>query len=814
MTYSAIQKMLFSTLVLLFFGLITELQATTYTVKTVAEFKIRVEAGLKPSDTILLANGTWRDADLVFKGQGTAEKPIVLAAETAGKVLLEGASSLRIAGDYLVINGLHFQNGGVVGAVIEYRVSSKEIANDCRVTNCVIDNYNVPDRTKESIWVQFYGKRNRIDHCYIAGKKTEGVTLAVHLNDARHQENFHRIDHNIFGERQPLGSNGGETIRIGVSTYSLTNSKTIVEDNYFYRCSGEVEIISIKSCENTIHRNVFYECEGGLVMRHGNRNVIEGNYFIGNNKPHTGGVRVINAGHRIVNNYFENLKGERFRSAFTIMNGVPNSTINRYHQVKDVTFAFNTFVNCDNITLAAGADNERTARPLSTAFVSNVILNTNKTDSIYTTGDDISGIRFSDNQVKLNTKNGLPKGFQSVDFQGIIPKNTLTKATEMAFVTTDILGNKRGNTAHAGAFEAAPKSPFDFSPTKMTGIGTDFFQPNWTRSTFPTSKKTISVPPPDKLGTSPYKALEKAIEAAEAGDIIELSDTATYFIDATLTIKNPITLRAKAGLSARPILKFKGEKGGLAFISLENGGSLRLNGIDFDGTVEAGTAECAIRTSLKPTLEPYQLFVENCAFSHFTDGRKSVFKAFKGTYSDTIQFVNCLFTDVSGEALSLAAEKDDKGIYNAEHVILTNCAFINLPIGALDLYRGGNDESTLGPFLTIDHCTFHNVANVELCYVLKLIGVQWSDIRNSVFSESGQAGRVARYEDFRGTRNYMHHCNLFKAGRVESYYPTVVGEGMTQFKPEFKVLEAFDLRQKLTSPLKKKATDGMDLGVN
>ena len=807
-------KALFSTLFLMLFGCFAELQATTYKVQNIAEFKARIEAALKPNDTILLANGTWRDAELVFKGQGTNTQPIVLAAETAGKVIMEGASSIRISGDFLVVKDLWFRNGGVVGAVIEYRASADKIANDCRVTNCVIDSYNGTDRTKESSWIQFYGKRNRMDHCYIGGKKNEGVTLAVNLNDERHQENFHRIDHNVFGHRPPLGSNGGETIRIGVSTYSLTNSKTIVEDNYFYRCSGEVEIISVKSCENTLRRNVFYECEGNLVLRHGHRNLIEGNYFIGNNKPHTGGVRVINEGQRVVNNYFENLKGERFRSALAVMNGVPNSAINRYNQVKDALIAFNTFVNCDHITLAVGADNERTAAPLSTNFMANVILNSNKVDSICQKEGDIMGISFSDNQVKINTKNPLPKGFQTSDFQGLIPKNIFKKSIETAFVTTDILGNKRDNTTHAGAFEAAPKIAFDFSPSKMTNVGTDFFQPDWASLTFPPSKRTLSIPPPDKLGTSPYKALEKAIETAEEGDIIELNDAATYFIDATLAIKKPLTIRSKAGLSARPILRFKGEKDGLAFISIENGGSLRLSGINFDGNVESGTAECAIRTSLKPIVEHYQLFVDNCAFSHFTDGRKSVFKTFKGTYADTVQFSNCLFTDVSGEALSLAAEKEDKGIYNAEHVILTNCTFANLPIGALDLYRGGNDESTLGPFLTIDHCTFHNVANVELCYVLKLIGVQQSDIRNSIFSESGQAGRIARYEDFRGTRNYMHHCNLFKAGRVESYYPTVVGEGMTQFKPEFMSLDALDLRQKAPSLLKKKATDGTDLGVN
>ena len=752
-----------------------------------------MEAGLKPNDTLQLANGTWFDADLVFKGQGTEGAQIVLMAETAGQVILEGASSIRLSGAFLVVNGLYFRKGGVVGAVIEFRTSTNDIANDCRITNCVIDNYNGKDRTKETSWIQMYGKRNRIDHSYFGNKKNMGVLLAVNLNDERHRENFHRIDHNVFGERAPLGSNGGETIRIGVSTYSLTNSKTIVEDNYFYRCSGEVEIISIKSCENTVRRNVFYECEGGLVLRHGNRNLLEGNYFIGNNKPHTGGIRVINAGHRIVNNYFKNLKGDRFRSALTVINGVPNSAISRYHQVKDVVIAFNTFVDCDNITLAAGSDNERTATPLNVLITNNVFISKTKKDSLYTAEDNISGITFLSNWVNANFPKKLPKGFETTNFEGIVPKNTLSKQ----LVTTDILGNLRGNKIHAGAFEGATKGEFDFKPTALKDRGTTFFTPDWVNLTFPPSKKTIQVPPS-------VKRLENAIETAEAGDIIELSDTGTYYIESTLAIKKPLTLRAKAGMASRPVLNFKGEKGAFAFISIENGGSLRLSGLNFLGISEAAVAECAIRTIRNPMVEHYQLFVDSCAFVDFNDGGKSVFKVHFGTYADTIQFSNCLFKDISGIVLSIAAEKEDKGIYNAEHVVLTNCAFVNLLLGALDLYRGGNDESTLGPFSTIDHCTFHNVCNVKLGNVLKLMGVQRSDIRNCLFSESGQAGRIAKYEDFKGTRNEIHNCNTYKSGKVESFYNNIVKGEMLKSKPQFKTLQRFDLRQTSDSPLKKR----------
>jgi len=112
----------------------------------------------------------------------------------------------------------------------------------------------------------------------------------------------HHIYHNYFGPRPALGSNGGETLRIGTSFVSKRNSRTLVEENLFEKCSGEVEIISIKSCENTIKNNTFVACEGGLTLRHGDRNHVIGNIIDGQNHPATGGIRIINAGHVVENN--------------------------------------------------------------------------------------------------------------------------------------------------------------------------------------------------------------------------------------------------------------------------------------------------------------------------------------------------------------------------------------------------------------------------------------------------------------------------------------------------------------------------------
>ncbi len=98
-------------------------------------------------------------------------------------------------------------------------------------------------------------------------------------------------------------------------------------------------------------------------MRHGNETLVDGNVFIGNGKPSTGGVRVINENQTVINNYHIGLTGYRFRGAFVMMNGVPNSPPNRYVPVIDSKVNNNTFINCDHIQLCAGSDAERSQAP-------------------------------------------------------------------------------------------------------------------------------------------------------------------------------------------------------------------------------------------------------------------------------------------------------------------------------------------------------------------------------------------------------------------------------------------------------------------
>ncbi|MBO9707391.1 MAG: polysaccharide lyase 6 family protein [Caulobacter sp.] len=354
-------------------------------------------ARIAPGDTIVLADGVWRDARLDFHGAGRAGKPITLTAQTPGRVVLSGQSNLRMSGAFLVVSNLVFRDGySPTDEVVSFRRAPGDHAVDSRVTGVVIDRYNKPERETLDHWVALYGERNRFDHGHLVGKTNIGPTLVVIREPVDGLRNDHRIDHNFFGPRPNVRANGGETIRVGTSHYAHTASHTTVDSNWFEHCDGENEIVSNKSGENTFRGNVFFESQGALTLRHGDNALVEGNAFLGNGKPHTGGIRVINRGQTVRNNYLENLEGEATVSALSIMYGVPNSPPTRYVQVEGAVIEHNTIINARSIAIGLGMDQERTLAPINSRLDSNLIVNLDGSDPVRIKGD-ASGVALTNN---------------------------------------------------------------------------------------------------------------------------------------------------------------------------------------------------------------------------------------------------------------------------------------------------------------------------------------------------------------------------------------------------------------------------------
>lgn len=659
---------------------------------------------LGPGDTVVLADGVWRDFEILFTGKGREGEPITLRGQTPGKVILSGQSNLRLAGEHLVVRDLVFRDGYTpTNTVIAFRRTKGEYASHSRVTGVVIDHYNNPERFEEDYWVMLYGRNNRFDHNHIAGKSNRGVTMAVRLDSEESQQNHHRIDHNYFGPRNVLGSNGGETLRIGTSHYSLTDSHTLVENNWFDRCDGEVEIISSKSGRNVFRGNLFTESRGTLTLRHGNDNLIENNVFLGNGVPHTGGIRVINKRQTVRNNYLEGLTGHRFGAALTIMNGVPNSPINRYHQVEDSVVEHNSIIDSRHIELAAGADEERSAPPIRTSFRDNLVYNGDG-KSIITIYDDISGITFEGNVVHEVEEPAIADGFKSRSVVLERHTNGLRYPVGSAAGASRELAVLDGNATGVSWYpKPGPDVRFD------TG-------------------NTLPVAPGEG-------ALARAVAAAGPGDIVELAQ-GTYLAERTLVIDRPVTIR-----SADPENRARIEFERTALAEIVEDGNLKLQGVDISGaSAPDAPGNTVIRTSRYSMLYNYELVIDDVTVSDLDVNHSfNFFTPAKHTFANAITIDNSRFKNVTGYVLFMKLELDDLGIYNGEYVTISNSEFRDVQGAVADIYRGGTDESTFGPHFTLRDSSLVNVgkgrrnrANASV----RLHGAQDIDVAGNAFRNS------------------------------------------------------------------------------
>ncbi len=333
-------------------------------------------------DTVVMKNGIWTDKSISFSGQGTLNNPVVLLAEKAGEVILNGSSKLSFAGKYIEINGLYFKNGTLsTFDVISFRISSSNVAENSRLTNTTIENYNPSLNTVDSKWVSVYGLKNKVDHCSFINKNNSGTLMVVWLTSGVTPS--HSISDNYFGYRNSnLDSsgnelNGQEIIRVGDSSTSMTTASCTITGNFFEKCNGEIEVISNKSCGNLYKNNLFIECKGMLTLRHGNSCTVTGNYFFGNGISESGGVRIIGENHKVYNNYFDNLRGSNYRSAICMVRGMLNSVLNDYFQVKNALVAFNTMVNCSqSFSINYNSSSSYKMPPIGSIIAHNHVFNT------------------------------------------------------------------------------------------------------------------------------------------------------------------------------------------------------------------------------------------------------------------------------------------------------------------------------------------------------------------------------------------------------------------------------------------------------
>ncbi|MFD2588696.1 chondroitinase-B domain-containing protein [Croceitalea marina] len=744
---------------LLFISCTENIVKTGITVTNISELNEAI-ANVTPGDEIIMSNGDWNDIEIKFAGYGEKDRPITLKAETAGGVIIKGKSDLKLGGEYLIVDGLHFRDGASPSnAVIEFAIDKNTVANHSKLTNCVIEDFNKAQRNQTDLWVLLKGRHNEVNHCYIAGKSNRGPTVRVDLEGNRNIKNYHKIINNHFGPRPPKGGPSAETIQIGNSFTSMSPSYTLVENNFFDRCNGEVEVISSKTNFNEFRNNVFYKSEGSLVTRHGNYCTVDGNYFIGDeNSEQIGGIRLIGTGHWVINNYFYNLKGKVFRSPLAVMNGIPKSPLNRYIQVTDVVVAHNSWINCTSpLQFGVGSNVDqkdvlpaseiRSERAKRTVVANNLIYNEKGDVMPVVAHDSLDGIHFQSNLIN-NQGIAFPydSGFDQEEFviseleDNIfiptidLPDFKLYEGFEFDQIKKDVFGNSRENINGVGAISGTPKSTPNLMDKSKYG-------PIW---------YDISSMDTNEIQThavAKESELISAIAAAKSGDVISLGP-GLYELGQSIKIDKELTIRSSNAKNKATIV-YNGDAKTPLF-EMNPKGQLTLDGISLKG----GNSQYAF-ASLKSNMSSlYNLTVLNSEIVDF----EYVLKGYKYSFSEYIKFNSTLIQDCKN-GLELAAENDDKGDYNAENIFIENCQFINVSKNTINYYRGGYDESTVGGNLKVTNSSFNECgAQEENGILINTYGIINVDISGNKFIDN----RVKMVARLWGAKNNSHENNELK----------------------------------------------------
>ncbi|MET7277323.1 polysaccharide lyase 6 family protein [Kribbella sp. NPDC005582] len=329
-------------------------------VRTVDELR-RAIAAAQPGAEIVLADGTYNVTEgIAIQGRrGTAGAPITVRAASTGGATLTGDRGFVLAdSSYVVLSGFRLRQR-----------TTLDIPTTC--TNIKLSRNDLQFADVEGLnWLLVRGDNTVIERNHFHGKSTLGVFLGVEGPGSAGMARGVRIVRNYFSDHTFAGDNGGEPIRLGLSGRSLSDAGAIVEENLFERANGDPEAISVKSSGNIIRANTVRSSLGGIVLRHGNRTRVDGNFILAGSN----GIRIYGNDHLVVNNYVERVSGAGIvLGSGNVRDHKPEDSAEsrRGNDAPDrVTIALNTVLSSGT---AISGESQRTLPPLGCTIADNLL---------------------------------------------------------------------------------------------------------------------------------------------------------------------------------------------------------------------------------------------------------------------------------------------------------------------------------------------------------------------------------------------------------------------------------------------------------
>jgi hypothetical protein len=309
-----------------------------------------------PGDTISLADGSYAaGSTLSIKRSGTASAPVTVTAEHVGKANITGSKTFSFASGVsnVVLRGFKFRTGAALS--IPAGASHNRLSrNDFQLTG-------------DGNWVTVNGDDTEVDRNVFQNRTTQGVFLQI-LGPSDAMAKRVHVHHNYFYNHQFSGSNGGESIRLGLSNHQSYAANAVIEDNLFEKADGDSEAISVKSSDNVVRYNTIRDSRGYIVLRHGNRSVVEGNLLFGS------GIRFHGNDHKIVSNYVANSGGRAI--VFGSGDEADSGPTSKLHDRPDRdTVAYNTVIGSSSVIDGDGGD----FKPKDCVVADNIVKGTSGT---------------------------------------------------------------------------------------------------------------------------------------------------------------------------------------------------------------------------------------------------------------------------------------------------------------------------------------------------------------------------------------------------------------------------------------------------
>jgi poly(beta-D-mannuronate) lyase len=423
------------------------LAARTVNVSSLQELAEAISKA-SPGDRIVLADGAHTSSRAIpIQCAGTAEDPILIEAQSVGGAEIQGKGGFTFEppAARVVLRGFKFTHAA--GAM-----NLPPATHHCRITRNVFQL--AIEKEKRGAFLTVGGDDHEIDHNAFQHKDTEGQMLYVQGPGTSGMAQRTWIHHNYFFDFKPSGANNSSALHIGHSARSLSSAHAVVEHNLFVQCRGENEgAICNKSGDNIYRYNTFGEGSTELSLRHGNRCLVYGNYFVAST-----GLRFFGDDHRIFSNYFE-----RCRPAIAIGNGgatIPPAPLTSHDRPDGVQVVCNTLVHNRSNVQMTRRNNGLGANDL--VFANNLIVGGNPVVSI---DGPLANPKWEGNIVWANEggTGDLPEdGFLAIDPMLKAGENGVYRVTpgspalgkgvgEYLFVTHDMDGQIRPPKLSVGA---------------------------------------------------------------------------------------------------------------------------------------------------------------------------------------------------------------------------------------------------------------------------------------------------------------------------------------------------------------------------